>query len=85
MKHILQHIPIQNHTQSNHITQKRQKFKLKKTKQQKISYPCVTARTQKKKQTQTKQKVIQYVYDRSKHKQANKQTNLGMTYLLPVF
>lgn len=54
MKHILQYIPIQTHTQSNHITQKRQNIKLKKTKQQKISYPCVTARTQKKTNTNKK-------------------------------
>lgn len=52
--HFTTHTYTDTHTQSNHITQKRQNIKLKKTKQQKISYPCVTARTQKKKQTQTK-------------------------------
>lgn len=75
MKHTPTHIPIQ-HSQTTSHKREAYKSKTKETKQQKISYPRVKqCEGEKVKQ----QKVIQYVYDR------NKQTNLGMTYLLPFF
>lgn len=72
MKHTPTHIPIQ-HSQTTSHKREAYKSKTKETKQQKISYPRVKQCEGK----NNKKKVIQYVYDRSK------QTNLGMTYLLP--
>lgn len=73
MKHTPTHIPIQ-HSQTTSHKREAYKSKTKETKQQKISYPRV-----KQCEGKNNKKVIQYVYDR------NKQTNLGMTYLLPFF
>lgn len=71
MMHTPTHIPIQ-HSQTTSHKREAYKSKTKETKQQKISYPRV-----KQCEGKNNKKVIQYVYDRSK------QTNLGMTYLLP--